>query len=664
MESHILKRNKAAVCLNKPKGFSMSRISFKYKLPILLLVPVLILSSVLLFASGKDQKKFDSFTRRLFQQELCGNTLNMHYTVANPEKYGIVNYEPTLACYSKAADAKSREDLKEYLQTLSSIDPEKLDEDSAYAWLLLSRSLALSDEGSRFLYYEEPLSPSSGMQSQLPILLAEYTFRSQKDVEDYLSLLAQTDAYFSSLLVYEQEKKAAGLLQADTSLEKVAAQCCTILTKEELAAGSHFLQTTFRERIAALVTAKSITRKEADAYIEENNRILQSVLLPAYEKLAGGLLQLCSGDGNTPHSLSVFPEGRAYYAWLVRRESGTSMSMDEMKILLYTKYEDAYRNLQMLLTGRTDAYALWTAALSEDSFPLKDSGDMLSDLQMRMQTQFPAFPQAAHSTPSAVVKSVSPSLQDYCAPAFYLTPPLDDTDNNVIYINEKSTPNGLELYTTLAHEGYPGHLYQTVYSQLTMRRTGTGAVRQLLWYGGYQEGWAVYVENLSYEYAVSLLTEKGNSALSYGYQLEQANRELQLCLSALLDFAIHYDGATYEQVSRLLHSIGIADEETIRSVYDYIAEEPANYIKYYIGYLEILRLKETARELWQDDYSDLRFHTFLLSNGPADFQTLRELLMQKRTDLTNLSIRSILCLNLPEGMTMCEFGKSDLAWII
>lgn len=621
----------ATAHVHDKEGFLILKLHHKKILPLLLLVPMLILSSFFLFASGRDQKKFDTLAHRLFQNELCTNTLSMHYTVAHPEKYGIKDYEPALACYSKAAEERSRKELQEYLQILSSIHPEKLDSDSAYAWLLLSRSLSLSEEGSRFSYYAEPLSPSSGMQSQLPILFAEYTFRSKRDVEDYLSLLKQTDTYFSSLLLYEQEKKEAGLLQADTTLEKVANQCHTILSEKELQAGSHFLQTTFKERMAVLITSRTITRKEADAYIEENSRILKSIVLPAYEKLADGLLKLCTQDRETPCGLCTLPDGKAYYTFLVHKESGTSLSMEEIKVLLYTKYETSCQKLQSLLSGREDAYECWLNAINEDTFPLKDSDDILSDLQTRMLADFPAFPQTGHSAPSSVIKAVSSNLEDFCAPAFYLTPPLDDTDNNVIYINQKSTPNGLELYSTLAHEGYPGHLYQTVYSQLLLQNTDTGPVRQLLWYGGYQEGWAVYVENMSYDFAISLLNEKGNPDLSYGYRIEQADREMQLCLSALLDFAIHYDGATFEQVQRLLVSLGITNEETARSIYDYIAEEPANYMKYYLGYLEILRLKETAKELWQNGYSDLRFHRFFLSNGPADFKTLREVLLQGST---------------------------------
>ena len=84
------------------------------------------------------------------------------------------------------------------------------------------------------------------------------------------------------------------------------------------------------------------------------------------------------------------------------------------------------------------------------------------------------------AVPTVTVKDVVPSLEPYSAPAFYLTTPLGDSDNNVIYINRRNSPQGLELYTTLAHEGFPGHLYQTVYSNRIFSDMHTDPARKQL----------------------------------------------------------------------------------------------------------------------------------------------------------------------------------------
>ncbi|MDE5597913.1 MAG: DUF885 domain-containing protein, partial [Lachnospiraceae bacterium] len=110
------------------------------------------------------------------------------------------------------------------------------------------------------------------------------------------------------------------------------------------------------------------------------------------------------------------------------------------------------------------------------------------------------------------------------------------------------------------------------------------------------------------------------------YQMHKLNRQIQLCLYSLLDIIIHYEGASYERVCTILSAIGFTEDEDIQAVYEYIIEEPCNYLKYYLGYLEIEALKTQAEAAWGDSYTLYRFHTFLLNNGPADFRTLSRLL--------------------------------------
>ncbi len=580
-----------------------------------------ILLTAFLFGYQKDEKQFVSVSSRLFQQEMTGNTLNMHYTLANPEHFGIYAYKPVLPCYQSENYLASQAATENLLAALSHLNKENLSQKQQYTYTLLTRSLENSLELNRFSYYEEPLSPSSGMQSQLPILFAEYTFREKRDVEDYLALLGQTDRYFASLLTFEQEKKAAGLLMPASSLEKVIEQCDTIITLKEVENGSHFLQTTFAERLHLLVSQGRLTDREAAAYREEHDRLLKTVVIPAYETLADGLFLLC--DDTIPlEGLAAKPEGKEYYRQLLISQTGSYRDISEIKELLLENFSQEYNAIRDILAAYPDAAALFSAQEDAADFPLEDPKSMLTHLQLCMAEDFPALPEEDKIT--VYVKSVSPNLESYCAPAFYLTAPIDDTDSNVIYINHKNSPVGLELYTTLAHEGYPGHLYQTVYSNYYMTAEEENPVRQILWYGGYLEGWALYVEFLSYDYAAEACDEAGMEQAAILARLEKHNRSIQLCLYSLLDIMIHYDNASYSQVAELLSHFGIDSPKAVNAVYAYIAEEPCNYLKYYVGYLEILELQKQARVAWGDSYSDYAFHRFYLECGPSDFTSLEE----------------------------------------
>ena len=587
---------------------------------LLFFLPIPVLCLALFLALTHTSRSFHNFTQNLFCSELSENTLSMHYTIANPEDYGLKNTEAKLPVFTPENKDKQQQTLEECLSFLQSTDSKRLNKNDAYTYNLLLSYFENEYAVKDFFYYDEPLSPSSGMQTQLPILLAEYTFRSKKDVEDYLDLLEQSAEYFEGLLIYEQEKSNAGLFMSDTALKKVIAQCDSIMDSSLLENNSHFLQTTFSERLLPLKEQEILNDEEIKAYEAENHRLLTTIMAPAYTAL-GDELMLLSGTGKNAGGLAGFEHGKDYYLYLLKRDVGCYRDINNVKTLVC---EDFDKNLETLINSTTENPQLLAHA-SDGHFdailPFNDAEEMLNYLQKRMQKDFPSL---SRPVPYSI-KNISESLADYSSPAFYLTPPLDDCDDNVIYLNPNNNSDKLELFTTLAHEGYPGHLFQCVYHN-TSPTAQKNPIRSLLGYTGYAEGYALYVELISYDYAIELALSAGEEEAAQYYRIIQADRKVQLGLYSLLDIAIHYDGADYSKVKNFLGSMGIKDENSCRAVYEYIVEEPANYLKYYLGYLEILELKEKATAKWGEDYTDYEFHKFLLNAGPSDFKSLERLL--------------------------------------
>lgn len=570
----------------------------------------------------KDSRKFEKLSKELFLSDLSDNALSLHYTLAYPENYGFPD-EIVFSSWQSEENSNGT-DIQEALDKLSEISADKLNDNDSYAYKLLERYLNLRLSGISYSYYSEPLSPSSGMQSGLPILLADYTFRNEQDVEDYLHILDQVDTYFEGLIAYEQEKAKKGLFMSDYAAQEIIKQCDAIMDKDALASGSHFLHTTFQERLDVLEKEGIITLEQKNSWLSENDRLLTTVVAPAYEKLADAFTVL-KGSGCNDNGLYYFPEGCSYYEYLLASTTGSSRSIPEIKKMLYQDFQENYSALAALLKEHPELSTLSSDIYS--SFPYAKPDEMLEDLKNRMSVDFPAFPKTQEDfVPSYTIKSVSPSMEDYCSPAYYLTPPIDDMTNNIIYINHKNAPDVLTLYTTLAHEGYPGHLYQTVYSQLFMNQQEAPYIRYLLHYGGYVEGWALYVENMSYSYAQEIVKDSDPAAAVW-YEACRLNRNIQLCLYSLLDIAIHYEGATFTQTHAILKKLGINDPATSASIYRYIVEEPVNYLKYYLGFLEFLSLRKSAAALWGDSFSLQRFHQFILEAGPSDFQSLQEKLI-------------------------------------
>ena len=234
----------------------------------------------------------------------------------------------------------------------------------------------------------------------------------------------------------------------------------------------------------------------------------------------------------------------------------------------------------------------------------------LQYLNQQMQKDFPAL-----DTTDYEIRYVHESMEDFLSPAFYLTPPLDTGRPNVIYINRAGSRSNLELFTTLSHEGFPGHLYQTVF----FGKTQPDDIRYLITSGGYVEGWATYVESYGYQYAASLLSDKAAADIT---TLMWKNRSINLCIYSLLDTGIHYQGWNQAAAAKFLNAFGIQDEKVIAEIYQYIVETPGNYLKYYLGYLNFLDLKTSQQKKLGDSFDLREFHRQVLEIGPVQFPVL------------------------------------------
>lgn len=582
-----------------------------------------------LYDKNHQDARFRAFAQNFFLEEVQANPIHLHYTIDDPAAYGIDESALTLPVY-QAGDATGEiYALMQTREALARINPDALQEKNRRLYDLLDSYLAAASDVAAHPYFSEPLSPSSGVPSEFPILFAEYRLDDAADVENYLDILTQIPAYFDGLILYEQEKAAAGLFMSDTTADRMIAQCTALLDADALEEGTHFLETTFSDRLKRLVDRDVLTSEAASSYEAQHKRLLTTLVVPAYDRLADALT-LLKGQGGEIRGLAGDENGRAYYLALLRLRTGSYRSIDDIKQLLAENLKLNYESLIALL--RQNPALQTMIAETPALLPEMTPEEILRDLRKEIGTNYPSIPSGRENAPiHSTIKYVDESLAAYSAPAFYMTPPIDNICENLICLNPKDTDDDISLYTTLAHEGYPGHLYQTVYSKRFQEQEDSLPLGSVLYYGGYIEGWAMYVELASYDRAIALAINEHPEAALY-YQVCRLDRQFRLGLYSLLDVAIHYDGLTLEEVGRLCWGLGLRDDDALLALYTYIAEEPCNYLKYYLGYLEILELKRQAAVLWSDscrigdayDNTDFlyRFHTFLLQNGPADYRTL------------------------------------------
>ncbi len=558
---------------------------------------------------------FSEFTNALFCYETTSDSITTAYTLKNPAAYNIPALEPDLTSFSCRDYQKENQSSQNILGFLSDnlkrFSDSELTESEQITYSLLTNNINLSKAVSKYPFYEELLGSSSGVQANLPVTLGEYPLRNEEDVKTYLNLLKQVPAYFEDVISYEEQRDKKGLCTPDFLLLSSKEKMETMLD------GFHnddnsFIDT-FNERISKV---EGLSGRKQQHYKKQNENYVKKYVISAYENLYQYMEKRLEStstdnlvpDSSTAYGLSSLPDGDKYYSLLVKSATGSSRPVTELISMTEQALSQALGDVLNIAITDQKSYFYYCENSLETYYQSPEV--ILEALSLMIREDYPVL----NNTPTYQVKNVSESLASSLSPAFYMIPAIDDYQNNTIYINALYTneENG-NLFTTLAHEGFPGHLYQTVY----FNDTHPDSVRQSLNYPGYVEGWATYVEMDAFTFLDYPL--EGDSLC----RLYQADTIINLALCSRIDMGVNYEGWTLADTCKFFEDNGF-NSTYAADVYTYVVETPANYLSYFIGYLEILDLKETYKNQEMENYSEKDFHKILLDIGPADFETIRK----------------------------------------
>lgn len=610
-------------------------------------------------------RTFSDFTNALFCYEATTDSITTAYTLKNPADYDIPVLPAKLTSftyhqYNKDKIEKKNEKLLTLLSDqLSQYDKSSLSKDEQLTYTLLSRHFDLNKQLASYAYYEELLGATTGVQANLPVTLGEYPIRNEQDIKTYLSLLSQIPDYFDNVILYEKHRKEIGYITPDFLLNDTLDGLTSLI--EGLKQDNNCFAETFDERVTTL---NSIPDEKVAKYCQQNREYIAKYVIPSYEKLRDfvksnitkksdttspddtaakqkitsneqenndseqkntsneqsdttSLTESSSRnlgyipDPATAYGLASLPDGADYYALLVKSNTGSDRSITELISMTELSLKAALGNVLNIALTDQEAYLYYCDNPLKTYYENPEA--ILEALSLLCRESYPVL----ENTPTYTIKSVPDSLASHLSPAFYMIPAIDDFTDNTIYINQlyTSAENG-NLFTTLAHEGFPGHLYQTVY----FNSSNPPAVRQILNYPGYVEGWATYVEMNSFHYIDYPL--EGNSLST----LYQSDTIIGLALSSRVDLGVNYEGWTLNDVNKFFEDNGF-NSYYAADVYAYVVEAPATYLRYFIGYLEIEQLKKDYKNQEMENCSEKEFHKKLLDIGPADFKTIREYLL-------------------------------------
>lgn len=543
----------------------------------------------------KAQETFESLCQTLFKDELSQSYLTLHYTLTDPESYGITDYPKTFGTFSLEIMKENVAEQEQLRKDLAEIHPEYLTDSQRLTYRILAKAMEYEHLADGLELYYQPLAPSTGVQAQLPILLTEFAFYGKQDVENYLTLLSDIDSYYQQILDFEREKAAAGLFMTDACVDQIVEESSGYLLPPE----QSLMASGFDRRIDAM---EELTEDEKADFKARNLTILTEHFIPAYELLLQGLTEL-KGSCNNEQGLCYDPDGKAYYEYLIHSSIGTTYdTIDELKKAIENQINSDLLAIAQVLKDHPDVLN----QMDQYAFSETEPEKILELLEERAKEDFPEIVSYQY-----VTKFVPEELQNSLSPAFFLVPPINQYDNCVIYINQGSSSGTQTLFTTLAHEGIPGHLYQNVY----FLSNCDANIRKILSFLGYSEGWASYVENYCYTIDNGLPPELG--------QVLARNASATLGIHALMDLNINYYGWSEAQVEEYLKQyFDLEQSDAVSAIYQAMKNDPSNYMAYYVGYLEIIKMRDKAQEVLKDRFKIKEFHRFLLDIGPAPFTVI------------------------------------------
>ena len=583
----------------------------------------ILLSGTILFGCGQastqtslKQKKFDRFLNSCFREYAAENTVTLHFKLSNPSAYGIkAPVSPTYGDLSSDALKKNCSRSKELLQKLYTFPTSSLTKKQKLTWQIFQDYLNESIMNEKYILYSSPLG-TNGLQSEIPVTLSEYRLDNEKDIKDYLSLVNQVPELFTQILDFEQERRNAGIISPSFVISDTIDQIDQFLNASE---ENNPLIQSFEERLAEV---EPLSKDQKASYIANNRLLVTDKVLPAYKSLKTSLQAYTNDSKNTSSKerLCEYKNGQDYYKFLLMSNVGTDFSPEDCITILESQLKNTVKDISSLTAKNKDLYTEYLSATPALSAPK----EIMNTLKNDSLVEFPEIKNI-----SCQLKNVPDALSGTSACAFYLVPPIDSTKDNIIYIN-KSRVDSNELFSTLAHEGYPGHLYQTNY----FLTTNPSPLRTFLHCAGYDEGWGTYAQLYSYNFIeFKNVDEQTTKQLR---QLYRDNDLLSLSLSSLCDLYVNYKNYDENALANYLQTYGIG-KDSAQNLYRYVIENPTTYLSYSIGCYELDQLKQTMADSLGKAFKISDFHEAVLNVGSCNFSILRQEIEKETEILSNVS---------------------------
>jgi uncharacterized protein (DUF885 family) len=519
---------------------------------------------------------------------------------------GDKRWNDKLDDFSQKAIDDDLEQSKEFLTRFEAIDTTGFPEQEALNKTLMVRDLRMAIEGARFKSWEMPVSQVGGLPTDLAELVTVFSFESVKDYEDYISRLRQFPRAFDETVIQMRKGMAEGLMPPRVLLEKVVVQCNDLATKAP--ADSPFAQPFAKFPDAILAADQKRLREQGLAAIRES-------VLPTYVKFTAFVRDEYAPKGRTEPGLWALPNGPERYAFRVKESTTTDLTPEEIhQIGLAQVKEIEGRMLQVVnQLGYKDLKSFSASLPNNPKVHVHSRKEILDLYQKYVDQMYLKLPAMFGRLPKARLEVMSiGEFNEKDNATHYMQAAQDGSRPAHIMVNTGNWEKGttLDVETTAYHEGIPGHHLQIAIAQELPQLP---PFRQNEYYTAYTEGWALYSERLGKE--VGFFQDPYSY---YGHLQDDMLRAIRL----VVDTGFHYKHWTRQQVIDFFHDHSAIDEAEVQSETDRYMAWPAQALGYKIGQLEILKLRQYAKDQLGDKFSLSNFHDEVLGAGALPLDVL------------------------------------------
>ena len=543
-------------------------------------------------ADKEGNEDFDAFLTEKFKEMMESDYMTLHYQIRDYKAYGIEKPEVNIGRYSQEDYEKDKKKSQDALAELEKFDYDSLSasqqhDNDTYKYALENDIAINSYPDFDFCYL-----PGEGLINNLLTNFTEYKFYNKEDVEDYLTALESTPDFIDDTLTITKDQASRGFFMTDSALDETLDQIRKFAEKKD----DNELIVTFEN---CLDEMDFLTDAEKETYKQRNRDIVLNTYIPCYEE-CGKELEKLRGSRKGDGGLATMDGGEEYFRAFLRVKGSTDDTAEEMLDVCteYIQYEiDNYLDVYMHGTEEDDE--------GLQSIEIEDPVEVLKFLQDKMKATYPEGPEVTYKA-----TYLDPSVANDSIVAYYVNPPLDDLKDNVIKINGDNVGDTDELYTTLAHEGFPGHLYQITW----YLDTKPNPLRTAISTTGYTEGWGMYSELRAGEF----------SGLAKSvYTVNNVNVGAGYAMNAAADIGVNALGWDVPELEEYLGKIGL-DKSNAQPLFDFVTENPGVIVPYGYGIARFALFRKEAMETLGDAFDEKEFHNVLLTYGDRPFEIVEK----------------------------------------